>query len=443
MSRKLRYLLYNYLNSGWDFPPREYLQKYRFRLINSIFLVAFVALIQGIISNYIFGYSILMYADASLIVFFLWCIYLLRRNKKNYNAVTHAIAFVVLVHFNLLILFSKPEDIKLIWCFFYVVAFLFLKGNRVGVFWIAAFFVSLLAVQFQNIYPSYLSFGKTLYLIFVLAIIASTTYFFQRMIDKAYRTILKQNCMLEEQMQTIKRQEKMMIDQSRLAAMGEMTRMIAHQWRQPLSTASLRISNYQINAMLGKSETQTSDELLEEINETLSYLSHTINDFQDYFKPDNQLGCCDLEETIRLSIEFIAPRLKEYAIDMRLTCKPNILVKANSNELKQIFLNLFNNAVDAIIIAEKDERFIEVVCSEVDDKVFVEVHDTGIGIAQDVTPHLFEPYFSTKGKNGTGLGLYMVKMIVEQQFGGLISTKDRAEGAAFVIQLFKCDKGQK
>ncbi len=437
--RRFRLLLQNYLNSGWEFSSDEYLQKYRFRLINAIFIVAFIALIQGVTYNLIAGYDILVFLDVFMIVFFLVCIYLLRRNKKNYDPVTDAIAFATLLLFNALILFSTPEDIKLVWCFFYVVTFMFLKGNRAGLSWIIMFMASLMLVQFQPFVTSHLDMLHTIYLVFVLSIVTATTYFFQRMIDRGYATILKQNRQLEERMETIKRQEKMMIDQSRLAAMGEMTRMIAHQWRQPLSTTTLRISNYQITAMLSKHKARKIDALLQEISDTLSYLSNTIDDFQNYFKPDGTLGSCAICDILKQAIDLVMLRLEQSGIRVTLTCNDNIRVKANANEFKQIVLNILNNAIDAIESAQNRERNIAIEVLNDEAYVQIRISDTGAGIAEDMLENLFDPYFSTKGKNGTGLGLYMVKMIVENQFGGEVWAENATHGAVFILRLFKAD----
>jgi len=439
MSGKLRYILINFLGSGWKFSSEEQLLKHRFHLINSIFLVAFAALIQGIVANTLSGYFALVGLEVGMIFFFFFCIYLLRRKKEHYDLVTSMIAFLVLVFFNALILFSELENIKFIWLFFYVVTFMFLKGNRVGSLWIFALFASLIIVQLQPFYPSYLTFSQTYYLIFVMAIVMATTYFFQLMIDRGYETILHQNRKLEQRMATIKKQEQMMIDQSRLAAMGEMIRMIAHQWRQPLSSATLRITNHQVSQMLRHEAPDEKDRLLSEISETLVYLSNTIDDFQSYFKPASQVGSVDVKSVIEQAMEFTAPRARHKKISMHLTCNDGYHVRSNANELIQVLLNLFNNAIDSIV--EKDSKLREIVVDVRNErrKIIIAVRDSGGGIPPTVLERLFEPYCSTKGKNGTGLGLYMVKMIVEKQFGGTISGYNIEGGAEFLLTLERSD----
>ena len=360
MKEKITSLFLNYLSSGWDFNENQNLFKYKFYLINIIFLVAFIALAQGLIINILAGYTTLVYMEIILNFFFLACIYFLRKDKNNYDIVISLIAYIILIFFNLLILFSQLEDIKFIWLFFYVVTFMFLKGNRMGLYLIGALFLSLIFFHFQTFAPSYLTLEQTIYLIFVLSIISLVTYFFQSMIDRGYNVILKQNYILQEQLKTIKDQEKMLINQSRFVAMGEMIQMIAHQWRQPLANATLMISNYQIKQILLEKNIREDEVIMDDISKTLKYLSETIDDFQTYFKPDTELGVTNINDVLRHSVEFVSPRLKQFNISLNLTCKDNILANANTNELVQVVLNLLNNAIDALKGSENTLKTLQV-----------------------------------------------------------------------------------
>jgi signal transduction histidine kinase len=439
MKEKISSLFLNYLNSGWTFEANQNLFKYRFYLLNMMFIIGFIALSQGIIVNIIAGYTTLVYIEIALIIFFLICIYYLRKDKNNYSAITTLIAIIVLLFFNSLILFSKLENIKFIWLFFYIVTFMFLKGNREGLYLIGILFLSLLFSHFQTFIPSYLTFDQTIYLIFVLSIVTLITYFFQAMIDRGYSVILSQNHILQDQLKTIKEQEQMLINQSRFVAMGEMIQMIAHQWRQPLANATLMISNHQIKQMLEDKTEQDDEVLLNDISKTLKYLSGTIDDFQTYFKPDAKIGVANINDVLRQSTEFIGARLKHYSINLSLTCKDDVFAKANTNELVQVLLNLLNNAIDALKDKKNSEKFIHIYVKNDKNKVEIVVEDNAGGVKDENISKLFEPYFSTKGKNGTGLGLYMVKMIVEKQFKGSVNIKNIADGLRFSIVLESSD----
>ena len=191
--------------------------------------------------------------------------------------------------------------------------------------------------------------------------------------------------------------------------------------------------------MLRHEAPDEKDRLLSEISETLVYLSNTIDDFQSYFKPASQVGSVDVKSVIEQAMEFTAPRARHKKISMHLTCNDGYHVRSNANELIQVLLNLFNNAIDSIV--EKDSKLREIVVDVRNErrKIIIAVRDSGGGIPPTVLERLFEPYCSTKGKNGTGLGLYMVKMIVEKQFGGTISGYNIEGGAEFLLTLERSD----
>ncbi len=243
-----------------------------------------------------------------------------------------------------------------------------------------------------------------------------------------------QTHILEQKIEEVQEQEKMLIAQSRLAAMGEMMSMIAHQWRQPLSTSSLMITNYKIKSMLAGKEPGEYDGILDHISETLIYLSETIDDFQTYFKPDREKSDCALDEVVTRATHFTEARLKSYGVALVRECEHDLHVKSYFNELVQILMNIINNAIDAIGHDSKSAKTITISCSTLrDGRIALQIADTGGGIEDSLLEKVFEPYFSTKGKNGTGLGLYMAKMIVERHIGGTIMAGNIKGGARFTI----------
>lgn len=233
----------------------------------------------------------------------------------------------------------------------------------------------------------------------------------------------------------VKDQEKMLIAQSRLAAMGEMMSMIAHQWRQPLATSTLMITQHKITSMLENRDRDRRDEILDTISDTMIYLSDTIDDFQTYFKPDKQKEACALQKVVERAANFSAARLKSHNIEIVVLCEKHIGIQTYFNELVQIALNLINNAIDAIAANHPERKQIRIVCEARDGAIYLHVSDTGGGIPANIIDRIFEPYFSSKGKNGTGLGLYMAKMIIERYLSGTISVANDDEGARFTIRF--------
>ncbi|MEA1918301.1 MAG: HAMP domain-containing sensor histidine kinase [Campylobacterota bacterium] len=240
---------------------------------------------------------------------------------------------------------------------------------------------------------------------------------------------------LEKEIKTVKEQEKMLIAQSRLAAMGEMMSMIAHQWRQPLSTSTLMITNYKVSAMLESKARDQRDDILDQISDILVYLSDTIDDFQTYFKPDKKKERCELHKIIERAHHFSLARLENYGVTLALECHDAIAVETYFNELVQIIINIINNAIDAIVESKSLKKQILITCKEEAARKYIQISDTGGGISDEVLQRVFEPYFSTKGKNGTGLGLYMAKMIVHKHIDGEIKVENIDGGARFSIIL--------
>jgi C4-dicarboxylate-specific signal transduction histidine kinase len=242
---------------------------------------------------------------------------------------------------------------------------------------------------------------------------------------------------LEEEIKKVKEQEEMLISQSRLAAMGEMMSMIAHQWRQPLATSSLMITNYKIKTMLETKTNELRDDVLDSISDTLLYLSETIDDFQTYFKPDNHKDTFELHTLLERTYNFSKARLHNYDVSLHIDCVKGLVVETYFNELVQVVLNIINNAIDAIVESKTLRKDVFITCKQQEGSTIIEIRDTGGGIAPEVLGHLFEPYFSTKGKNGTGLGLYMARMIVEKHIEGALKVENTDVGACFSVVLAK------
>ncbi|NPA65906.1 MAG: ABC transporter substrate-binding protein [Epsilonproteobacteria bacterium] len=243
--------------------------------------------------------------------------------------------------------------------------------------------------------------------------------------------------LVKEKVKEIVQKDRLLAVQSKQAIMGEMITMIAHQWRQPLNTLTLQISNLQLRRMMGELvDIKEYDKTLEQISSTITYLSETIDDFQTFFHPDRELNEIEVEELLQKALNFIKPRLKGQNIEIELLLEENYTIKVYINELIQVLLNILNNAIDALIECDRKEKKIK-ISVEVEDDVKIYIQDSACGIPEEIVERLFEPYFSTKGKNGTGLGLYMSQMIMQKQFGGDIQVKSSPNGSTFIIEFPK------
>ena len=234
-----------------------------------------------------------------------------------------------------------------------------------------------------------------------------------------------------------KKKELIMIHQSRHAAMGEMIGNIAHQWRQPLSSLSLLISNLEDIILYGEDDKEYIDDVFKRSRVIINKMSETIDDFRYFFKPKAEKEKFNLYKLVNLTKSICGERLRHHDIDLKLEFAEEIEFVGYFNQLSQVILNLVNNAVDALIENKKNNREITLMAKQSKEKeVTIFIRDNGGGIPKEVLKNIFDPYFSTKSeKNGTGLGLHMSKMIIEKNFNGSITVENYDEGAIFKIVI--------
>ncbi|CAA6808378.1 MAG: Unknown protein [uncultured Sulfurovum sp.] len=232
-------------------------------------------------------------------------------------------------------------------------------------------------------------------------------------------------------------QEKFLIRQSKLASMGEMITIIAHQWRQPLSTINGIVLNMDVDYRQEKLDRIKLNKYLDEIEGTTAYLSKTINDFTDFFSKNKQAQHFNLGTIINQAKHLSAISLSKN-ISFIHRNSDNIEINGYPSELIQSLLVLFNNAI--YICEEKMEHIGEgkilIDIKRLEKSVLISVEDNGGGVAKKDMKKIFNPYFTTKDKNhGTGLGLYILKMIVEDSMNGKVSLRNGKEGAVFSLEI--------
>ena len=230
----------------------------------------------------------------------------------------------------------------------------------------------------------------------------------------------------------IKNQEQLLLEQTRRAQMGEMLSMIAHQWRQPLSAISATAGSLIIGTQLKNINDEKILQLASNIEEYTQHLSTTINDFRDFFKPNKSQENITYKELIESVLNIMEVSIVNKNIKLIKNVDDNTIFYTYSNEVKQVIINLLKNAEDSIIDSNIENPTITISTYQ----SILEIADNGNGIPTDIIEKIFEPYFSTKNKNGTGLGLYMSKTIIEKHCKGKLSVKNN-NGAIFRIALPK------
>lgn len=246
---------------------------------------------------------------------------------------------------------------------------------------------------------------------------------------------------ISQEVENIREKDKQLIRQSRLAQMGEMISMIAHQWRQPLSAISSTSSVIVLKARLKKLDLDMTIELAEKISHYVQHLSSTINDFREFFKPNKEKKVVMYSALVESVLSIVEDSISNKNIKLIKDFDCKCEVETYANEIKQVILNLIKNAEDILIEKEVKNPYIKVTTYSQDDKVILEVSDNGGGIPESLIDRIFDPYFSTKSKkDGTGLGLYMSKTIIEEHCGGKLNAFNSQEGAVFEIILYESSK---
>ena len=227
-----------------------------------------------------------------------------------------------------------------------------------------------------------------------------------------------------------------LVQQSRLAQMGEMISMIAHQWRQPLSSISAISATLSLDIMLNNYNEEFFKNRLDAIDELAQHLSHTIDDFRGFFQEKTEKKSVKVSELVRNCLTIIEPSLKNHNINLDIEINESLEVESYANELKQVMLNIFKNAEDALLDLNIQSATISARSYQKNSNVYIEIEDNAGGIAKDIIDKIFDPYFSTKKqKDGTGLGLYMSRIIMQEHIGGKILVKNSNEGACFSLVI--------
>jgi signal transduction histidine kinase/ABC-type nitrate/sulfonate/bicarbonate transport system substrate-binding protein len=239
---------------------------------------------------------------------------------------------------------------------------------------------------------------------------------------------------IEKAVEKNRKQEKLLMQQAKMAEIGSMLESIAHQWRQPLNILGLSMTRLNLSCSIGgNSETAKVIEIAEG---QIEYMSQTIDDFRNFFKHDRSQISVNINTLINDVEALLGPLLIRKKITIEREIEPDTEVLVYPNELKQVLINLINNAREAIEQHREDKRVIYIRCQNTEKYCTISVEDTGGGIPSAIIDKIFDPYFTTKFESqGTGIGLYMAKTIIEKHFLGKLSVYNTSLGACFEIRL--------
>jgi signal transduction histidine kinase len=236
---------------------------------------------------------------------------------------------------------------------------------------------------------------------------------------------------------SLENQKKLFLEQSKLAAMGELIAMIAHQWRQPLQTVSILAQKLILTKTTdGYVDNKILEKSVKDIDTQLSYMSKTIDDFRNFFKPESTKVRSKPSIIINKAMSFLHYILTINNIDYELNIIKDYEINIIENNLIQVLINIIKNSIDVLLEREIQSKHITIRCDFNENYVIIEIEDNAGGILKEDLEKVFDSYYTTKnGDKGTGLGLYMSKTIIEEHSLGKLSVSNGSNGALFKIEL--------
>jgi len=246
---------------------------------------------------------------------------------------------------------------------------------------------------------------------------------------------------VEEEVEKNRDKDRILIQQSKLASMGEMLGNIAHQWRQPLNNVSLILQFLRDNYKNQAVSTQKLDKFMNRANSHIEYMSETIDDFKNFYKPSKVQNEFSVKECIDTLLYMVRNQYESENINIEFNSS-DMMITNYENELKQAILNILNNAKDALLskLSKKEntnfDALIKISLTHEEKNLKIEISNNGDNIKEDIIDRIFEPYFTTKFEHqGTGIGLYMTKSIIETNMKGKIEVENIKDGVKFIITL--------
>jgi len=432
-------LLNNFLTSGHSFSVHENLHKFRFALLNSLLIiVASFTLLNYLASKFEFilfspSYenALLAYAISSLLY-----IFFLRKRKSYYTSSVHLSIIGAFALFYFALVSAVQDEFRLIWFFLSLFAGFVLIGKKYGLF-LMSFTLSIIFITNTIVDLGYTDLALFTFFNSFLIFTAFAYAFLHKIENDALEFTSLNNQLKEKvskEMQQHQEQEKMLLQQCRMASMGEMIDSIAHQWRQPLMNINAILMNMERGIETKDAPKEYLEKKMNEVITLTTHMSQTIEDFRSLFKTGKEKTSFDIASPIEHGLELFRGTTKE--VKIAFEPKKEVSFYGHYNELTQVIIILLSNALEALKLHNPTVKKIDINIQTKHASLSISIEDNAGGIDNRYIHSIFDPYFTTKeGTGGTGLGLYVAKIIIEQNMQGELNVSNTDKGAKFIISL--------
>ncbi len=440
----------DFLQSGFSFKNNEKEIKAKYILLNSIMVIG---MSLGVAMIIVHAWNLLSFSHPQqalhLAIYnalsFLTMLYL-RRSRKNFVVARNVFYGLSLAIISSDVILLDGEQARLAWYTVIIIPAFFLGGQRFGLIVLGWSIALMLSIYF--IFEISYDGGEVMYGVFLYVTVAILTSFYEKNREDVYKELVELNANLEGRVDLLMEEEKaknaLLLKQSRQAQMGEMIGVIAHQWKQPLGAIAAASSSVSVQLSFmdeedGASITESEAFISERMDAIMTYvhnLTDTMDDFRTFFSPnkvkDKACSCVAVEKALGI----LNNTLQKAHIEVTLHCNTQTQIDLFLNEMCQVIINIVKNAHDNFVEKECDNRTITIQVYDGPKHQKITIEDNGGGIPEEHLGSIFNSYFTTKSEDdGTGIGLYMSTMIVQDHHHGELSVYNTGEGACFVIEL--------
>jgi len=450
----------------------DYFSNKKINLLLKIFKVLIVVICIMAIMRLLEAEYIQFFVDIVFLLIILFGYHRLAINPEQYKTITRIVYFSAIVTSIFVILYQPENPIRFIWFSTIVYLVFYLFDKREAVIWIEVIGIGLMIAYILNPEHFHLTISDFLVWLMNMLIILMISQWYSVIEDDSRQNFLRVKNLLSdevakktqelekkaaeldllnknlekkirEKIVKSREQEKMLFSQARYAQMGEMIGMIAHQWRQPLNSISIATTTIQLKIDRNDYDSTFIKNKVNAIGNYVQHLSSTIDDFRNFFKLDREKEELAFANVIENTLKLVGSALKNKNIAVKVDYGCYCTVYTYPNEIQHVILNIVKNAEDALFLNGIPEPKITIRTMGDGTSSILEIEDNAGGIDEAIMEEIFDPYFTTKANSdGTGLGLYMSRIIIEEHCNGRIEVENGEKGAIFrlVFPVFQEEK---